>query len=68
MAGFACSVLTVKTPAAAAVQYLMMVVAISAGMFIIVRGVVVDAPAALIEAINRTVERTTRLLGRPATA
>src|SRR5438445_10405727 len=62
MAGFACSVLTVKTPAAAAVQYLMMVVAISAGMFIIVRGVVVDAPAALIEAINRTVERTTRLL------
>ena len=46
----------------------MRVVAIAAGMFIIVRGVVVDAPAALIEAINRTAERLTRLIGRPATA
>jgi lipopolysaccharide export system permease protein len=68
MAGFACSVMTVKTPAMAVVQYLMMVTAIAAGMFIIVRGIVVDAPAVLVEAINRTVERMTRLLGRPATA
>lgn len=68
MAGFACSVVTVKTPSAAAVQYLMMVVAIAVGMFIIVRGVVVDAPASLMDAMNRTVERMTRLFGRPATA
>jgi lipopolysaccharide export system permease protein len=68
MAGFACSVMTVKTPSAAAVQYLMMVAAIAAGMFIIVRGIVVDAPAALLEAINKNVERMTRLFGRPATA
>lgn len=68
MAGFACSVVTVKTPAAAAVQYLMMVAAIAAGMFIIVRGYVIDAPAGLSEAINRTAERMTRMLGRPATA
>src|ERR1700755_2861758 len=57
MAGFACSVVTVKTPEAAAVPYLMMVIAVRAGMFIIVRGIVVDAPAGLIEAINRSVER-----------
>jgi lipopolysaccharide export system permease protein len=68
MAGFACSVMTVKTPSAAAVQYLMMVAAIAAGMFIIVRGIVVDAPAAVLEAINKNVERMTRLFGRPATA
>ena len=46
----------------------MMVAAIAAGMFIIVRGIVVDAPAALLEAINKNVERMTRLFGRPATA
>jgi lipopolysaccharide export system permease protein len=68
MAGFACSVMTVKAPAAAIVQYLMMVAAIGAGMFIIVRGVVVDAPASLIESVNRTVERMMRFVGRPATA
>ena len=68
MAGFACSVMTVKTPGAAVAQYLMMAAAIAAGMFIIVRGIVVDAPAALIEAINTTTERLTRMLGRPATA
>lgn len=68
MAGFACSVMTVKAPAAAIVQYLMMVAAIGAGMFIIVRGVVVDAPATLIESVNRTVERMMRFVGRPATA
>ncbi len=68
MAGFACSVMTVKTPAAAAVQYLMMVAAIAGGMFIIVRGIVVDAPAGLMETINRTTERLTRMVGRPATA
>src|SRR5689334_534530 len=68
MAGFACSVMTVKNEAAALVQYLMLVLAMAAGMFIIVRGIVVDAPAALIEAINRSAERMTRLVGRPATA
>jgi lipopolysaccharide export system permease protein len=68
LAGFACSVITVKNPAAALVQYLMMVVALAVGLFIIVRGIVIDPPAGLIEAINRTSERLTRMLGRPATA
>jgi len=68
MAGFACSVMTVKNPAAAAVQYLMLVAAIAGGMFIIARGLVIEPPPALIEAINRASERMTRLFGRPATA
>ena len=68
MAGFACSVMTVKTPEAAVVQYLMLVIAIVAGMFIIARGYVVDAPAGLIEQMKRNNERILRLFGRPATA
>jgi len=68
MAGFACSVMTVRTPSAALVQYMMMVAAIAVGMFIIVRGYVIDAPAPLIEAVNRVAERMSRLFGRPATA
>src|ERR1700712_69251 len=47
MAGFACSVLTVKTPVAALVQYLMLAVAGGASIWIIVGGVVVEPPAAL---------------------
>ncbi len=68
MAGFACSVMSVKTPAMAAVQYGLLVVAMIAGMLIIVRGIVVDAPAGLIEQFNRNNARLLRLLGRPATA
>jgi lipopolysaccharide export system permease protein len=68
MAGFACSVMTVKTPAAALIQYLMLVASITGGVWMILRGVVVEPPAALIEAINRNNERIARLFGRPATA
>jgi lipopolysaccharide export system permease protein len=68
MAGFACSVMTVKTPAAALVQYSMLFASIAVGMWMIVGGVVVEPPAALIEAINRSNARIARLLGRPVTA
>jgi lipopolysaccharide export system permease protein len=68
MAGFACSVLTVKTPAAALIQYSMLFTSIGLGLWIIVAGVVVEPPAALIEAINRSNARIARLLGRPVTA
>jgi lipopolysaccharide export system permease protein len=68
MAGFACSVMTVKTPPRRWSSISMLFAAIAIGMWIIVRGIVVDAPAALIEAINKNVERMTRLFGRPATA
>jgi lipopolysaccharide export system permease protein len=68
MAGFAFSVMSVKTPAMAAVQYAMLVVAMIVGMQIIIKGIVVDAPAGLIEAFNRNNARLLRLFGRPATA
>jgi lipopolysaccharide export system permease protein len=68
MAGFACSVMAVKSPFAPAVQYLMLVAAIAAGLWIIVAGVVIEPPAALIEAINKSNARLLRLIGRPVTA
>ena len=68
MAGFACSVMAVKSPMAAVVQYLMLFAAIGAGLWIILGGVVVEPPAALIEAINKSNARLARLFGRPATA
>jgi lipopolysaccharide export system permease protein len=68
MAGFACSVMAVKSPVAPAVQYLMLFAAIGVSLWIIVGGIVLEPPPALIEAINRSNARLLRLLGRPATA
>jgi lipopolysaccharide export system permease protein len=68
MAGFACSVVTVKTPAAALLQYSMLFAAIGIGLWMILGGIVVEPPAALIEAINKSNARIARLFGRPATA
>jgi lipopolysaccharide export system permease protein len=68
MAGFACSVMAVTSPFAPLVQYLMLALAIGASLWIILGGVVVEPPAALIEAINKLNARMSRLLGRPATA
>ena len=68
MAGFACSVMTVKSPMAALVQYLMLLTAITGGVWMILRGIVVEPPAALIEAINRSNARILRLFGRPVAA
>ena len=47
MAGFACSVMTVKTPVAALVQYLMLFGVLGLSIWIIVGGVVVEPPARL---------------------
>lgn len=68
MAGFACSVLAVKSPLAVLAQYLMLAVAIGGGLWMILGGVVVEPPAALMEAINRSNARLARLFGRPVTA
>jgi lipopolysaccharide export system permease protein len=68
MAGFALSVMTVKTPEMAIVQYLMLFGAIGIGLWMIIGGIVVEPPAALMEAINRSNARLARLFGRPATA
>src|ERR1043165_3488271 len=45
IAGFACSVMAVKSPLAPVVQYLMLATAIGASLWIIVAGVVVEPPA-----------------------
>jgi lipopolysaccharide export system permease protein len=68
MAGFACSVMTVKSPLAPVVQYLMLVAAIAISLWIIIRSIVVEPPAALMEAINRSNARLSRLFGRPVAA
>src|SRR6185437_6402586 len=68
MVGFACSVMTVKSPLAALVQYAMLFAGIGAGIWIILYGVVIEPPAALMEAINKNNARLLRLFGRPATA
>ena len=68
MAGFACSVLAVKSSLAVAMQYLMLAMAIGAGLWIIIGSVVIEPPAALMEAFNRSSARLSRFFGRPATA
>ncbi|HTD00222.1 MAG TPA: LPS export ABC transporter permease LptF [Bradyrhizobium sp.] len=68
MIGFACSVMTVKTPMAAAVQYAMLFGGVALGVWIITAGVVIEPPPALLEAINKSNARLLRLIGRPATA
>jgi lipopolysaccharide export system permease protein len=68
MAGFACSVLAVKSELAAPFQYLMLALAICASLWIIVSGTVIEPPAALLEAINKSNARLLRLVGRPAAA
>jgi lipopolysaccharide export system permease protein len=68
MAGFACSVMAVKSPLAPIVQYLMLFATIGVSLWIIIGSIVVEPPAALIEAVNKSNARLLRLLGRPATA
>ena len=68
MAGFACSVLAVKSSLAPVLQYVMLAASIGASIWIIVGGVVLEPPAALIEAINKSNARLSRLFGRPVTA
>jgi lipopolysaccharide export system permease protein len=68
MIGFACTVMAVKSAIAPLVQYLTLFTAIGAGIWIIVAGVVIEPPPALLEAINKSNERLLRLFRRPAAA
>jgi lipopolysaccharide export system permease protein len=68
MAGFALSVMTVKSAMAPLIQYLLLFGSIGAGLWLIIAGIVIEPSAALMEAINRSNARLLRLLGRPATA
>jgi lipopolysaccharide export system permease protein len=68
MAGFACSVMAVTSPFAPLVQYVMLLAAIAASVWIIIDGVVIEPPAALVEAVNKSSARLLRLIRRPAPA
>jgi lipopolysaccharide export system permease protein len=68
MAGFACSVVAAKSDFAAPLQYALLATAIGVSFWIISAGIVVEPPAKLVEAINRSNERLLRLFRRPATA
>jgi lipopolysaccharide export system permease protein len=59
---------TVKTPEVALIQYSMLFASIAVGLWMILAGLVVEPPALLIEAINKSNARLARLFGRPATA
>ena len=70
MAGFALSVMAAKTASAALVQYAMLAVTIAISLWVIARSVVIEPPAALMEAINRSnarLLRWARLGRRPVT-
>lgn len=67
-AGFACSVLAAKSTAAPLIQYAMLIGSIVVSVWVIFTGIVIEPPASLIEAINRSNARILRLVGRPATA
>jgi lipopolysaccharide export system permease protein len=68
MAGFACSVMAVTSPLAVVAQYLMLAIAVGASFWIIIWGIVVEPPAGLLDAINRSNARLLRLFGRPVAA
>jgi lipopolysaccharide export system permease protein len=68
IAGFACSVMAVKSPLAPIVQYLLLAINIALGLWIIIGGIVIEPPAGLIESINKSNARLLRFFGRPATA
>jgi lipopolysaccharide export system permease protein len=60
--------MAVKSAIAPLVQYLTLFTAIGAGIWIIIAGVVIEPPPALLEAINKSNERLLRLFRRPAAA
>ncbi|MET0970638.1 MAG: LPS export ABC transporter permease LptF [Tardiphaga sp.] len=71
MAGFALSVMAAKSDYAALIQYLMLFAAIGVSIWIVAAGIVIEPPAKLVEAINRSNARILRLLRLtrpPATA
>ncbi len=68
MAGFACSVMAVKSSFAPLVQYLMLVAAIGGSVWIVIRGIVIEPPPAVLEAIAKSNARLLRLFRRPVAA
>jgi len=62
IAGFACSVLTMRTPIAAYVQYAMLAATVVVSAYVISKAMILEPPPALTEAITRWTERLTRRL------
>jgi len=60
--GFFCSVQAAKNPLAIPAQYLMLAAAISGSIWVILRGIVIEPPAALMERLNRIGEMLSRRL------
>jgi lipopolysaccharide export system permease protein len=60
VAGFACSVLTMRTPVAAYVQYAMLAATLVVSAYVISKAVILEPPPALTEAISRWTERLAR--------
>lgn len=68
LAGFACSVMAAKSDLAAPLQYLMLFGSFTVSVWMIARGIVVEPPASVFEAINRSNARILRLFRRPVAA
>ena len=67
-AGFACSVVAVRSGFALPLQYALLASTIGISLWVILAGVVVEPPARLVEAIARMNDSIMRLFRRPATA
>jgi lipopolysaccharide export system permease protein len=66
MIGFACSVMAAKSELAAPFQYLMLASGIGVSLWVIIGDIVIEPPAALMEAIAKSNARLLRLIRRPA--
>lgn len=63
-AGFACSVSAAKSDFAIWLQYFLLFACIGVSVLIVWRGIVIEPPAKLLEAINRSNERIARMFRR----
>jgi lipopolysaccharide export system permease protein len=68
VAGFACGILTQRTPIAAVMQYALLATTISACVWVIARHIVIEPPARLTELYSQATERLARLVRRPLPA
>jgi lipopolysaccharide export system permease protein len=65
LGGFACSILTSRSPFAAVIQYLLLGATMGGSVWMIARHVVIEPPARLLEGINALNVSLARLVRRP---
>jgi lipopolysaccharide export system permease protein len=68
VAGFACGILTQRTPIAAVLQYVLIALTVSGSVVVIARHIVIEPPAKLMEVINALAASAARLVRRPLPA